>query len=187
MFIDMSRPQFIVFVGPQFSEKTAKLLLCIDKYKHQRKTIVGFVPAHEDAISSHTGLSMSAVSVESGVDVLKELDALDKMPDIVAVDKAHLIDGVTESLVWLFRSGVTVLVSALDLSATFKPFKETQRALTWATRVEKCVAACDVCGEDAYYTHKCTDDNDDIVTGGRSTYSPRCAKCHPLFTLDEER
>lgn len=179
----MTNPQFIVFVGPMFSSKTTKLLTSLERYKYQKKSVVVFKPSiekryHNSSIVSHGGWETPATTVKSGDEMLAALHELEKLPDIVAVDEAFMIEGVAETLTWLFRKGISIVVSTLDMSATGKPFKEVKDILPWATRVEKCAAVCVECGADAQYTHKKQVNDDEIEVGGSELYEPRCFEHH---------
>lgn len=175
----LPNPEFIVYTGPMFGSKTSKLLSALERYKYQHKKAVVFKPLIDDRYSSvdvvtHSGWRSPAVCVKSGADVLKYLAESSDNPQVVAVDEAFMISGIADALIWLFKSGYTVVVSSLDLSFSGKPFPEIEKLLMWATNVEKCTAVCTVCGRDAYYTHKKQTNEDEIQVGGAELYEPRC-------------
>lgn len=173
-------PTMTVYCGPMFSGKTTRLLSDLDRFKLQHRDVVAFKPALDvrygmGEIVSHSGWRVKACIVKTGFDMLAMLEASDKMPQVVAVDEAFMIKGVADSLVWLYTRGTTIVVSSLDMSYTCKPFHEVERLLPWATRVEKCVAVCTECGQDARYTHKkAVTDDEEIQVGGAELYEPRC-------------
>ena len=180
-----SNPTFSVFVGPMFSSKTTKLLSTLERFKYQHKRIAVFKPTlddryNPDEVVSHGGWSYPATTVKSGADILEVLAQTPDDPDVVAIDEAFMIPNIAEVLIWLYRNGVTVVVSTLDISATGKPFHEVEKLLAWATHVEKCAAVCTVCGRDAFYTHKKQVDEDrgEIQVGGAELYEPRCFQHH---------
>lgn len=181
----MHNPTFNIFVGAMFSGKTTRLLLMLERYKYQHKRVAVFKPTLDDRYSStevvsHGGWSHTATAVKSGADILEALAQLPDEPDVVAVDEAFMIPNVTEVLVWLYRNGINIVVSTLDISATGKPFHEVEKMLVWATYVEKCAAVCTVCGRDAFYTHKkqVDEDHGEIQVGGAELYEPRCYAHH---------
>lgn len=190
--IMLSNPEFVIYAGCMFSGKTSKMLLHLEKYKHQHKMIAVFKPTIDDRynvnnIVSHGGLTIPARVVGKGEDLLEALidfaDSGQKV-DVVAVDEAFMIPGISEILVYVFRLGVSIVVSTLDLSATGKPFKEVEKMMPWATSIEKCSAACTVCGQNAWYTHKKQLGGSEIEVGGAELYEPRCAVHHPLIFSD---
>jgi len=183
-------PTFTIYTGPMFSAKTTSLLSILDRYKYQGKKLAVFKPQLDDRysvdnISTHSGWKFPATCVKSGGDILEILASMDANPQIIAVDEAFMIAGIADVLVWLYRSGYTVVVSSLDLSATGKPFEEIAKMLPWATKVEKLSAVCVVCNKDAFYTYKKQTGGDEIEVGGVELYEPRCSRCHPLIANPE--
>ena len=177
-------PEFIIFAGPMFGSKTTRLLAAVDRYRYQHKRIQAFKPGidnryAESQIVTHSGGKISAMVVNSGLEILEHIKRKDI--DVVAVDEAFMIEGVSEALVEIFKSGITVVVSSLDLSANCKIFPEMEKLMCWATKIEKCPAVCPICGGDAYYTFKKIEDNEEILVGGSDIYEPRCWNHHPVF------
>ena len=176
--------QFIVYTGPMFSSKTTGLLSSVDRFKYQNKKVAAFKPRlddrySEDFICTHSGWKIPATCIKEGTDILENLSEMEDNPHVVAVDEAFMIPGVAKVLVWLYRSGYSVVVSTLDLSAMGKPFDEVEKLLPWATVVEKRSAVCVVCNKDAFYTYKKQLGGDEIEVGGSELYEPRCLRCHP--------
>lgn len=179
-----NNPVFIVYCGPMFSSKTTGLLSSIDRFKYQNKKIAAFKPGIDDRysvdyISTHSGWRFPAKCVKIGSDILQHLSESEENPQVIAVDEAFMIPGVSKVLIWLYRQGYSVVVSSLDLSATGKSFEEIEKILPWATIVEKRSAVCVVCSKDAYYTYKKQTGGDEIEVGGSELYEPRCCRCHP--------
>jgi thymidine kinase len=169
-----------------FSAKTSRLLLDLERFKHQHRNVMAFKPVIDDRYSdvdivSHMGWRYPAIGITEGADVLKLLAERNHPSDVVAVDEAFMVVGISEVLIWLYRTGIDVVVSTLDLSSTGKPFKEVEKLLPWATRVEKCVAVCAECGRDAAYTHKKLVSGNEIEIGGAELYEPRCLFHHALI------
>lgn len=182
----MSIPEFIMYVGPMFSCKTSMLLLTLEKYRHQKKRCVVFKPVIDnrysnDKVVSHGGASIESVVVKSGADILKYLSDLDDQPHVVAVDEAFMISDVAETLIYLYKLGVTIIVSTLDMSSAGKPFTEPQVMMPWATKVEKLTSVCTVCGSNAHYTYKKTEGGGEIEVGSYETYEPRCFSHHSVI------
>ena len=178
-------PTFTVYVGPMFSSKTTKLLSTLERFKYQRKRVAVFKPSLDDRydpseVVSHSGWTHPALTVKTGADILEALAQMPDEPDVVAVDEAFMIPNVAEVLTWLYRNGIIIVVSTLDISYAGKPFHEVEKLLAWATHVEKCAAVCTVCGRDAFYTHKklVDDDRGEIQVGGAELYEPRCFQHH---------
>lgn len=178
--------EFVIFTGPMSSGKTSSLLAYIDRCQYQKRNVVVFKPQtdnrySETCIVSHGGWSRSAVVVSNVAEIYAYISMLDSKPDVVAIDEIFMLDGASDAMIWLYREGISIAVSTLDLSYKGVPFKETEKILPWATRVEKCAAVCTNCGQDAYYTHKKVVNEREIEVGGLDMYEARCIKCHPFI------
>lgn len=179
-------PELVVACGPMFSGKTTFVLSYAEKCKFQKKKVAAFKPAMDNRyatsdIVSHGGWKLPAVCVESGNDIIKYLAASPEVYDVIIVDELFMITDVADLLLWAFRSGLTVVVSTLDLSAKCTGFPEVKKLLPYATKIIKCTAVCSVCGNDARYTYRKAgaDVVSEIFVGGADVYEPRCFHHHP--------
>ncbi len=187
----MQNPRFIVYTGGMFSGKSSKMLTDLDRCKYQKKEFVVFKPKMDGRYSdvkvvTHSGFSVPAYVVETGADIIEQVLTMDSSPQVVAVDEAFMIPGVADVLILLYRQGIDIIVSSLDLSATGKPFHEMEKILPWATHVEKCCAVCVVCGRDAHFTHRKQVTGDEILVGGDELYEPRCWMHHVIINNSEK-
>jgi len=177
-----------MFVGPMFGSKTTRLIAALERYKYQGKTISAFKPMIDDRYSAgeivtHNGGRIEAKCVTSGSDIVKHLQ--ESPAEVVAIDEAFMIKDVSNAVISLYKSGVSVLISSLDLSSKAKPFKEVSRVMPWATSVVKCPSVCSKCGRDAYFTFRKFDDDRELLIGGSEMYEPRCFK-HYRKTIDKQ-
>ena len=183
-------PEFIIFTGPMFGSKTTRLLAIVDRNQRQNRVVAAFKPKMDNRyadskITTHTGGSIPAVCVKNGDDVLEYIKASSNI-DVVAVDEAFMINGISQALIKIFQSGKTVIVSSLQLSATGNPFDEIKNIMPYATKIEMCPAVCPVTGRDAYYTHKKLKSIDEITVGGAELYEPRCWEHHTYMNQREK-
>ena len=181
----MRDPEFIIFTGPMFGSKTTRLLAAIDRYRYQKKNVIAFKPKMDDRystteISTHAGGKIFAIGVNTGSDIIKYIDAYEETVNVVAVDEAFMIDGISETLLDLFRKGKTIIVSSLQLSATGNVFEEIRDMMPWATDIVVCPAVCTVTNRDAYYTYRKVE-GDEIMVGGSDLYEPRCWEFHEFM------
>jgi len=179
-------PEFIIFTGPMFSSKTTRLLAAIDRLRYQNRNVVAFKPSLDERYSqskicTHNGGEIDAHVVKSGNDIVRIIDTYDEAVNVIAVDEAFMIEGVADALLSIFRSGKTVAVSSLQLSATGNVFEEIRDMMPWATKIEVCPAVCTVTGQDAYYTHRKFNNMEEITVGGSDLYEPRCWFYHSFM------
>ena len=119
----MRDPKFVIFTGPMFGSKTTRLLAAVDRYKYQNKKIVAFKPRMDNRYSNveictHSGGKIGAIGVENGADILRHIDKEEPDVDVIAIDEAFMIDNCAEVALTLFRRGITIIVSSLQLSAS---------------------------------------------------------------------
>ena len=178
----MKNPDFVLFVGPMFGGKTTRLLAALDRYHHQKRIIAAFKPKIDErygssSINTHTGGRLAAKKVCSGIEIEECILNSDENPDVVAVDEAFMIPGSGKSLINLYKAGITVVASTLQLASTGNPYDEIKEMMPWATKIEVCPALCTACGADAFFTTKTGGKpEDEIEVGGSELYEPRCAR-----------
>lgn len=181
----MTTKEFVIYAGPMFSGKSTKLTGSVERHRIRKSKVICFKPALDgryahNAIVTHSGSKISAVPVSTGSQILDETCCCEILPTAIAVDEAFMIDGCADALIEIFKRGVSVYVSSIELSANLNPFSEIERMMSYATRVEKCTAVCVSCGADAQLTNRKIPSLDEISVGGADTYEPVCWLCHPL-------
>ena len=184
-------PTFTIYTGPMYGSKTSRLIADVDRFSRQKRKVLAFKPRIDDRYSeskicSHSGAEVSAYCVSNGNDVMKIVleNLSSERPNtdyVVAVDEAFMIDGISSTLLEVFKKGITVVVSSIQLSANFKPFEEMQAMMPYATKIEVCPAVCPETGEDAYYTFSKLNVGHDPVIGGEGMYEPRSFYAHPTL------
>ena len=175
-------PEFRIYIGPMFGSKTTRLLGDIDRFSRKGKNVHVFKPKKdkrysESKISSHNGMTYSAICIENANEIIDSINKSNTMPDIIAVDEAFMIPDIDEVIIDLFKSGITILVSSIQMDANENPFENIKNLLPWSTKIEICSAVCTKCDRDAYYTYPLFDiDNatDEEKIGGSDIYEPRC-------------
>lgn len=175
--------EFVVFTGPMWSGKSTRLVGAIERHRLRETRVTCFKPVidsrySDSAIITHSGASMAAIAVSNGDEILHIVR--NERPEVIAIDEAFMIDGVADVLIEIFRAGVSVYVSSIELSANLHSFQEVEKILPFATRIEKCTAVCVSCGDDAALTHRRVPSLEEISVGGADTYEPMCWSCHPL-------
>ena len=173
-----------------FGGKTTRLLSSLERYTYQNKNVLLFKPKvdtrySKESIVTHSGIKWNrgkenfnkVIRVESSMELYDLFERYNNRfeVDVVALDEAFMIKGVSEALINIYKLGKTVLVSSLQLSSDGTPYKEMNKILPWATSIQICPAVCSVCGEDAFFTSKISGENHgSIEVGGSELYQPRC-------------
>jgi thymidine kinase len=179
----MNNPEFVIFTGPMFGGKTSRMISLLERAGYQKKRIVLFKPLIDNrnsnvSVVSHNGLTWGSKDVKRGKDILKEIEK--ETYDIIAVDEAFMIKGVGDILIKLFKKGYTIYVSSIQLSTKLKPFREIEKIMPWATKIEVCPAVCPYSGNEAFYT-KSYVKTSHIQVGGMQIYHPVSYHYNPEF------
>ena len=173
-------PTFTIYTGPMFGSKTTRLLGDIDRLRHKRKKVLIIKPRidkrySEVKISSHNGGSVDAIAISHGNEILELLEK--ESYSYLAVDEAFMIDDIDKVLIKVFKEGISIIVSSIQLDAEERPFKNIRNIMPWATKIEICPAVCTMCDQDAYYTKALVDIKNmtqEEKIGSQNMYEPRC-------------
>ncbi len=175
--------------GSMFSGKTEELIRRVRRAKIARQKVQVFKPAIDtryttEAVTSHNGLGVDAVPVQS----VSEIEKLIR-PDVevVAIDEVQFFGwDVTELCQKLADQGIRVIAAGLDMDFRGEPFGPMPVLMAQAESVEKLQAICVVCGNPASRTQRLINgqpaayDDPVILVGGSESYEARCRKCHQV-------
>ena len=185
-------PYFVMYIGPMFGAKTTRTMAAIDREIYRKRKVIAFKAQrdkryNECAITTHTGASYPAYCIEDASQIFDYIDLEDYNSNtIVAVDEAFMISNVENVLPELFKKGISIIVSSIQLDAEEVPFDSVMKLMPWATKIEVCPAVCTMCDQDAYYTEALFDIVNTPVeerVGGKEMYEPRCFKHYTSFNV----
>lgn len=175
--------------GSMFSGKTEELIRRVRRAKIARQMVQVFKPAMDtrytmEAVTSHNGLGVDAVPVQSAAEIEKQIRS---ETTVVAVDEVQFFGWeVTELCQKLADRGVRVIAAGLDMDFRGEPFGPMPVLMAQAESVEKLQAICVVCGNPASRTQRLINgqpaayDDPIILVGGSESYEARCRKCHQV-------
>jgi thymidine kinase len=175
--------------GSMFSGKTEELIRRVRRAKIARQNVQVFKPAMDtrytmEAVTSHNGLGVDAVPVQSAAEIERLIQ-----PDttVVAIDEVQFFGWeITELCHKLADRGVRVIAAGLDTDFRGEPFGPMPVLMAQAESVEKLQAICVVCGNPASRTQRLINgqpaayDDPVILVGGSESYEARCRKCHQV-------
>ena len=178
-----------IVCGSMFSGKTEELIRRVRRAKIAKQNVQVFKPALDtryttEAVTSHNGLGVDAVPVQSAAEIEKLI-----LPEtsVVAIDEVQFFGWeVTELCQKLADRGVRVIAAGLDTDFRGEPFGPMPVLMAQAETVEKLQAICVVCGNPASRTQRLINgqpaayDDPVILVGGSESYEARCRKCHQV-------
>jgi len=175
--------------GSMFSGKTEELIRRVRRAQIARQQVQVFKPAMDtryttEAVTSHNGLGVEAVPVQSAAEIEQQIRP---ETSVVAIDEVQFFGWeITELCQKLADRGVRVIAAGLDMDFRGEPFGPMPVLMAQAERVEKLQAICVVCGNPASRTQRlingqpAADDEPVILVGGSESYEARCRKCHQV-------
>jgi thymidine kinase len=175
--------------GSMFSGKTEELIRRVKRAQIAHQKIQVFKPRLDDrygaqTVSSHNGLQLDALPVESAAVLHAQVDA---DTTVVAIDEVQFFDWqISEVAQALADVGKRVILAGLDMDFRGEPFGPMPLLMAQAEKVDKLQAICVVCGGPASRTQRLIDGNpasyDDpvILVGASEVYEARCRACHSV-------
>ena len=164
--------------GCMFSGKTTQMLRRLDGcavdsarvFKHAVDTRY-----MHDAVVSHDGTSVPAVTVRSSNEITEHLhDGL----TTIGIDEGHFFDGaLPETVQALGESGLHVLITMLDRDSWGRLFPVTRKLHAIADEMVMMHADCAQCHRPANRTQRLTPIIGGNMVGGSESYEPRCLEC----------
>ena len=185
-----------IVCGSMFSGKTEELIRRVRRAKIAKQNVQVFKPAIDtryttEAVTSHNGLGVDAVPVQSADEIEKLI-----RPDttVVAIDEVQFLGWEVADLCQrLADRGVRVIAAGLDTDFRGEPFGPMPVLMAQAESVDKLQAICVVCGDLACRNQRLLNgrparwDSPTIMVGGSEAYEARCRRCHRVPRQDEDQ
>jgi thymidine kinase len=179
-----------VICGCMFCGKTDEMLRLLRRFAIAGREVILIKPSLDTRTENVSVVSRSGARHPAmAVDHSREIEALVKSADIVAIEEGQFFDeGLPEVVEALADGGKQVVVTGLDRDFRGIPFGPMPRLMALADEVTKLTAICVVCGEQATRTQRLIDgrpasaDSPLIVIGGMGdeTYEARCRVHHEV-------
>ena len=174
-----SRGWIEVICGPMFSGKTEELIRRLVRAQIAKKNV--FIFKHstdnrysEDYIVSHNKNKIKCHSITHS----KQIIDFSKDIDIIGVDETQFFDStIIETCNALANKGKRVIIAGLDRDYKAIPFGPMASLLTHADYITKLNAICMVCGNQASFSQRLTDEKNQILVGESEKYEARCRDC----------
>jgi thymidine kinase len=179
--------------GPMFGGKTSALLmyerrltiagkkLLWIKYKNDTRYTL------DNSIKSHNGESTkTSTHVVLACDLNEITDDLIGMYDAVFIDEGQFFKNLVEFCTKRFPNKY-ILISGLSGDYKQEPFQNISEIIPHCDKIVHLTAVCKHCGQDAAFTIRITQEQEQEVIGAEDKYLPVCKDClHstcPVFTL----
>lgn len=169
-----------VIMGPMFSGKTTKLIEIYEKCieKNIKVCALNFMldkRYSNTMIASHDNKTIPCTFVTELKDVSIQADV-----DVILINEGQFFPDINHYVqYWVEELHKQVYIAALDGDFKRKPFGEFLNLLPLCDHVTKLQASCNLCKTNpAIFSHRISDEKEQVVIGGNNKYIPLCRKCY---------
>ncbi len=168
-----------VVVGCMFSGKTEESIRRAKTAMYARQKVAIFKHRHDCGrydpiqLASHGGLRLMATPVDN-VKQIKE--QLSEDTEVIVIDEGQFFDDTIVSFVIHQRHfhRRRIIVSALNMDFTGKPFGPVPELLAIANEIVTLTAICTECRNPASFSQKLIASTEQITIGDKKLYAARC-------------
>lgn len=166
-----------IILGPMYSGKTSELFRRLNRFQYSKKKCILIKYALDNRYSleyasTHDKITMEAIPTEK----LTTIKSVVLNYDVIGVDEGQFYPDLVDFAEELANIGKIIIVSALDSTFQRKPFKNVIELISLAESVVKLSAIC-VCGKEASFSKRITNEIDVEIIGGIDKYIAVCRKC----------
>ena len=176
--------------GPMFSGKTEELIRRLRRSQIAKQKVAIFKHAIDnryniESVTSHNGSKISAHAVDNGIFITEEAEKNNYA--VVGIDEVQFFSNdIITTICDLVENGTRVIAAGFDLDFRGVPFGPMPILLAIADKVTKLHAICTICGDEAMYTQRLTNnkpakyDEPLVLIGAEETYTARCRSCYRM-------
>jgi thymidine kinase len=178
-----------IITGSMFSGKTEELIRRVKRAEIAKQRTGIFKPKidirySKNNVVSHDAKSIPSIPVKTAKDILEFAEEL----EVIGIDEVQFFeDDIVEVCDYLANNGKRVIIAALDMDFTGKPFGPVPMLLSIAEYVTKVHAICMRCGNLAHYSHRLSDAQKLVVLGEKDIYEPLCRQCFNLARTEQQK
>lgn len=169
-----------IICGPMFSGKTEELIKKLDKVKYSKEKFIVFKPVidtrSKNAIVSRHNKIIPAIEVQNSYEILDYMNNYqDQNYKVIAIDEVQFMDkNIVNVVANLAKQGYHLILAGLDKNFKAEPFGSMPELLAIADNVQKLIALCNVCGSQATFTYRTSNNDSEVLVGDGENYEARC-------------
>ena len=169
-----------MIVGPMFAGKSTELMRRIRRHKlaYRRCVVIKYAKDQrhgepETELSTHDNNRIKALPCTQLYDAWNEA----RESDVIGIDEAQFYPDLIKFCEEMADAGKIIILAALDGDFQRNPFGAVLQLAPRAESMTKLSAVCRVCGREASFTRRTTDNTETEAIGGAEMYMPTCRKC----------
>ena len=169
-----------LIIGPMFSGKSTELIRRLDRYIIGGKSVITVKYKHDirydkKKICTHDGKNGRYETIVSDEFLEMSLD-LTKY-DVIGIDEGQFYENIVPFVEKYVNEGKILIIAALNGTFEKKPFPNVIDLYAMVEQIDKLASVCKLCGNDAHFSKRLTDDQSLQIIGGLEMYSARCRQC----------
>lgn len=187
--LDESTGYLDVIIGPMYSGKTNRLLNELILFATMGASVL-YLNSDKDnrtdePFSTHNPLIQTIGEIK-GKKINELYDAYEdcKQAQIIGIDEAQFFSNLKSFVLDMVeKEGKRVIVTGLSGNFKREMFGEILQLIPYCDRITKLNSLCMGCStqrkiKDAHFSYRLTEENSEILVGGKSKYVPLCRSCY---------
>lgn len=173
-----------IILGPMFSGKTTKLIEIMNSFDKEKIKYLAVKPQIDNRytkenennyIVSHNLIKKECKIPSNLKDVLEEIKKSSEQIDYIIIDEAQFFENLFDfCIICLEELNINVIVTGLDGDYQRKPMGEILNLLPIANTITKLSSRCNICNQEAIFTHRISNEKNQVLIGGSDKYIPLC-------------
>lgn len=169
-----------VICGSMFSGKTEELIRRLKRAEYAGLSVEIFKPVVDTRYSKKNVVSHDQNAIPSTpISSSQELLMLSNNIQVIGIDEAQFFDDeIVSILQTIALRGTRIIVAGLDMDYLGQPFGPMPQLLAVAEYVTKLHAICMDCGSLASFSHRKSNEEEQLLLGEKNNYEPLCRSCY---------
>ena len=172
-----------LFVGPMYAGKTSKLIETYEECIDSENRVIVLTHSDEirysiDKLSTHDQKKIDCFKYDTITSFINEKADAIKECKVILIDEGQFFKDLLEILPLINQLHKHVYVFGLDGDFKRNKFGQILDLIPHCDRIEKLHAKCNVCSNQAIFSHRTNDSSEQVLIGNESVYQPLCRECY---------
>lgn len=172
-----------LFVGPMYAGKTSKLIETYEECIDSENRVIVLTHSDEirysiDKLSTHDQKKIECFKYDTISSFINEKADAIKECKVILIDEGQFFKDLLEILPLINQLHKHVYVFGLDGDFKRNKFGQILDLIPHCDRIEKLHAKCNVCSNQAIFSHRTNDSSEQVLIGNESVYQPLCRDCY---------
>lgn len=172
-----------LFVGPMYAGKTSKLIETYEECIDSENRVIVLTHSDEirysiDKLSTHDQKKIDCFKCDTISSFINEKADAIKECKVILIDEGQFFKDLLEILPLINQLHKHVYVFGLDGDFKRNKFGQILDLIPHCDRIEKLHAKCNVCSNQAIFSHRTNDSSEQVLIGNETIYQPLCRDCY---------